>query len=275
LQSTADFITLAKSRLYLSAIVAYRNFDVTLFNDVLIEKVSAYLNVEVRILEAHEVVTATQSGYNFATPEYMEMYDEDDSIPPHYLKLFVGCPVFLVRNFLPSQGLVNGAKFVITEIHTKFIKAVNVTPGSTFFGQKCNFFRFAFPVQHPGVCFSRRQFPFKVAFASTVHKLQGDTIDKDALLLLACEFPSFCHAQLYVAFTRAQSSKQTIVVCESRNVRAVTLQSLVKEDPMYLYREYDDEALSESSIVDEDCSELATCMQDWTNWDDNDYNTIQ
>jgi len=275
LQSKADFITLAKSRLYLSAIVAYTNSDVSLFNDILIKKVSAYLNAEIRVLEANEVVTATQSGYNFATPEYMAMYDEDDSIPPHSLHLFVGCPVYLVRNFMPSLGLVNGAKFIISEIHSKFIKAFNVTPGSAFFGQSSNFFRFAFPVKQTGVCFSRRQFPFKVAFASTVHKLQGDTIDKEGLLLLFCDFPSFCHAQLYVAFTRAQNSKQTIVVSESKMIRAVTLQALVKEDPLFFYREQEEEILSASSDVEEDCSPWATCMTDWINFDDNDYSELQ
>jgi len=270
-----SFLTLAKSRLYLSAIVAYRNSDVSFYNDILIEKVSARLNSTVQVLEACEIVTATQSGYNFATPEYMQCYDEDDSIPPHSLKLFVGCPVYLVRNFLPSQGLVNGAKFIIYEIHSKFIKAINVTPGSAFFGESSNFFRFAFPVKQPGISFSRQQFPFKVAFASTVHKLQGDTIDKAGFLLLECDFPSFCHAQLYVAFTRAQTSKQTFVVISTICIRAVTLQALVKEDPLYLYRQHANDALSESSEEKEECDPMATCMQDWTIRDDNDYAWFQ
>jgi len=129
-------------------------------------------------------------------------------------------------------------------------------------------------VKQPGISFSRQQFPFKVAFASTVHKLQGDTIDKAGFLLLECEFPSFCHAQLYVAFTRAQTSKQAIVVSPTICVRAVTLQALVQEDPLYLYREHADDTLSESS-GDNEYDPFATCMQDWMDSDDNDYSEIQ
>ena len=53
-----------------------------------------------------------------------------------------------------------------------------------------------------GFTWSRRQFPVKPAFACTINKAQGATVQRLGLLLDDPEMQCFCHGQLYTAISR-------------------------------------------------------------------------
>jgi len=62
---------------------------------------------------------------------------------------------------------------------------------------------------HTSIPFKRTQFPIRPCFAMTINKAQGQTLDFVGLYLPE---PVFCHGQLYVALSRARTSKSLKVL---------------------------------------------------------------
>ncbi len=124
------------------------------------------------------------------------------NFPPHILNLKVGVPVMLIRNWSVSDGLCNGTRLIVTQINNHTVRC-RVLNGPTA-NQEFNFCRTTFrsPLTEPGVRMRRVQFPFRLAFAMTINKSQGQTFDMVGLLLRA---PCFAHGQLYVATSRVRN----------------------------------------------------------------------
>ena len=70
--------------------------------------------------------------------------------------------------------------------------------------------------------FKRYQFPVNVAFAITINKSQGQTMDKVGIYLKS---DVFSHGQLYVALSRVKSS-QSVKILNS-NVHSNTIKNVV------------------------------------------------
>ena len=63
--------------------------------------------------------------------------------------------------------------------------------------------------KHYPFILKRRQFPIRLCFAMTINKAQGQSLKHVGLHLLSLVF---CHGQLYVALSRATSSKNITVL---------------------------------------------------------------
>nr|XP_027082481.1 ATP-dependent DNA helicase PIF1-like [Coffea arabica] len=149
-------------------------------------------------------------------------------LPPHKLMLKESCPLILLRNLNPAEGLCNGTRLICRQLRRHTICA------EIAFGQHKGkkIFIPRIPLQTPdneknGIPFIRRQFPVRLCFAMTINKAQGQTLDYVGVYL---KEPVFSHGQLYVALSRAKTADAVKVLilpgtfaeiktdCKTRNI---------------------------------------------------------
>jgi len=116
---------------------------------------------------------------------------------PETLRLKIGARVVLTRNLDVAQGLVNGALGTVREFHTAFIKVAfdhGVVENITRVRQDL-------PYDDTRKR-QRRQFPLGLAFALTVHRVQGTTVEHASVHL---DKDFFAPGQAYVALSRVRT----------------------------------------------------------------------
>ena len=127
-------------------------------------------------------------------------------VPPHLLKLKIGVPVMVIRNVLHPH-LVNGKMFVVKKFTRKVLVITTRLDDGTALTEMLHRIDFQFDFSDFKV--TRRQFPVRLAFSATVHKAQGQTLQK-LLVDLRCNF--FAAGQLYVALSRTKKSSGVLLL---------------------------------------------------------------
>ena len=119
-------------------------------------------------------------------------------MPPHKLTLKIGTVVMLFRNSDLKNGLCNGSRLIIRQLHNYVLECEVLTGTSK--GKRVLIPQIKLvPISKTlPLIFERLQFPVRVAFAMTINKSQGQTFQ---IVGIALEYSVFSHGQLYVAFS--------------------------------------------------------------------------
>ncbi|KAL4101149.1 hypothetical protein QTP88_021169 [Uroleucon formosanum] len=104
-------------------------------------------------------------------------------LPPHSLILKKGTIVILLRNLNVTSNPMNGTRFIVRNMYDHSLDLESITGQGT--GQRILLPRIDLTPSDSTVPFSfaRRQFPIRIAFAMTINKAQGQTLDKVGLYL--------------------------------------------------------------------------------------------
>ena len=122
-------------------------------------------------------------------------------MPPHKLRLVEDMIIMLLRNMNKKLGLCNGSRLVVRRLPPNVIEAEVLTGQHA--GRRVFIPRIETSPANTTLPFTlrRRQFPVRPAYAMTINKSQGQTLEKVGLCLLK---GVFTHGQLYVAFSRVR-----------------------------------------------------------------------
>jgi ATP-dependent DNA helicase PIF1 len=122
------------------------------------------------------------------TPEQLHM-ESPSGMPDHELLLKPGAIAMLIRNLDVSSGLVNGLRLRIDKVTRLMVRATALSGGPNIKGRSIELGRIDFEGDMDAtVRLKRTQFPLKLAFAMTINKSQGLTLDRVSFGLLAFQF---------------------------------------------------------------------------------------
>jgi ATP-dependent DNA helicase PIF1 len=161
------------------AILTPKNADVEAINNKVLQavpgQVETYLSVDT-------IDKDDTDGALHLTDEFLHSL-KLGGLPPHELRLKVGTPIILIRNLSTRNGLCNGTRLRVLALRPHYILAKVITGPNE--GQEallprinCDSSESALPST-----LRRRQFPVQIAFAMTINKAQGRTMNHMGLYL--------------------------------------------------------------------------------------------
>lgn len=146
------------------------------------------------------------------TNEFLNMQHKP-GVPPHDLFLVEGALYELMRNFSVADRLMNHVPVLVKKVHENHVD-VETLDGRVFpLPRIC----FRWQIANGTSTMTRRQYPLRPAYASTINGGQGRTLFRCALDV---RHHPFSHGQLYVAVSR---------VCHRSDLRVLVTRDYISQ----------------------------------------------
>jgi len=177
-------------------ILAARNIDVDAINNSILQILSG----DSKIYSSADSAFDDAGAVNDAIPNEYLATIAVSGMPLHDTELKINCPIILLRNLNPYEGLCNGTRMVVTAMAERVIEARILT--GTHAGKKAFIPRISLDTSMSaglGFVLRRRQYPIRLGFGMSINKAQGQSLDRVGIYL---NDPVFAHGQLYVALSR-------------------------------------------------------------------------
>lgn len=135
------------------------------------------------------------------------LYDKNQYPAPELLKLKVGAQVMLLRNN-KEKGYYNGCIGIVNYIGDNFVTVFIYDLKITVRVERVEWENIHYGWDDSNKSITQEvvgtftQFPLQLAWAVTIHKSQGLTLDK---VVIDLGSGAFCHGQLYVALSRCRT----------------------------------------------------------------------
>ena len=177
-----------------------QRIDVDFINKNEINKLSS----DIHLYNAHDFVLPNdekcdQIFLDISTEKYKQ---ELDYLAPVILELKIGTQVMITRNLNVEEGICNGTRAVVTELNTETITV------KTCSGIELLISPVIFSFEDKDIKICRKQLPIIVAFALTIHKSQGSTID---FCIIDLGPTIFSPGQGYVALSRVRDWNSLLI----------------------------------------------------------------
>lgn len=186
------------------------------------------LTGDTRTYTARDVVKKISDGnaaFNTAviTPDTSKVLKASGA-PAAEIQLKIGAPVHLMLSIDKSEGLVKGQLATVAELnrHTVAIRLLSPKhPDRALWHipRMC----FTFKPSHMPVEIVRHQLPLRLAWASTVHRVQGDDLNR---VVVDLRHPFFAHGQLEVAISRGHGRNETLYLVDEKDFHGDSFDTL-------------------------------------------------
>lgn len=172
------------------AILAAKNKDV----DDLNAAIQNFIPGQLFSFKSVDTVINQDEIVNYPT-EFLNSLELPE-LPPHNLQLKVGLVIIMLRNINQTR-LCNGTRLAVKKLMNNVIEATIIK--GKYKREDVLIPRIPMIPTNLPFDFKRLQFPVRLAFAMTINKSQGQSLEVCGINL---EFPCFAHGQLYVACSR-------------------------------------------------------------------------